>query len=112
MKLGEDGLRVTDPVSLLSGCGAPTALGVPGCEGAPSLVTLTLNRGDWPAFTVVFNDVWRTNSELPVGVPPLIDSASCTALRVSTRPAPWRSAGGPRSWAVLTMICLTSSGEG
>src|SRR5262245_14273773 len=41
-----------------------------------------------------------------------MDSASCTAVRVLTSPAPWCSAGAPRSVAVRTMIRLTSAGEG
>ena len=113
MKVGELLLRVTDPVSL-----GPAAVGLPMIEGVtvcgpdPSLVTLTWNFDDSPASTVAFSDVWRTSSELPAGVPPLMDSASCTAFSVLTRPAPWCSAGAPRSWAVLTMICLTSCGAG
>jgi hypothetical protein len=76
------------------------------------LVTVTLNVAVWPAFTVVFRLVWFTCSVLPVRLPPLMDSASWTALSELTRPAPWWSAGAPRSVAVLTMIRSTSAGEG
>src|SRR5262249_58927525 len=53
-----------------------------------------------------------TNRVLPCGLLLLIDSASCTALSVLARPAPWWSAGAPRSVAVLTMICSTRAGDG
>src|SRR5262249_60279576 len=66
----------------------------------------------WPAFTVAFRLVLSSSSVLPCGLLLLIDSASWTALSVLTRPAPWWSAGAPRSVAVLTMICSTRAGDG
>src|SRR5215467_489511 len=65
-----------------------------------------------PASTVAFRLVLLTSSVLPCGLPRLIDSASWTALSVFTSPAPWVSAGEPRSAAVLTMIRSTSAGDG
>ncbi len=65
-----------------------------------------------PAFTVAFRLVLSSSSVLPCGLLLLMDSASWTALSVLTRPAPWWSAGAPRSVAVLTMIRSTSAGDG
>ena len=91
--------------------GRPVTVGVTVCDPVPSLVTPTLKVWDWPAFTVAFRLVLLTSRVLPCGLL-LIDSASCTALRVLTSPAPWWSAGAPRSVAELTMICSTSAGDG
>src|SRR6516164_5924910 len=65
-----------------------------------------------PALTVAFRPVLSRSSVLPCGLLLLIDSASWTALSVFTSPAPWWSAGAPRSVAVLTMIRWTSAGDG
>src|SRR5215831_3960122 len=87
-------------------------VGVTVCDPVPSLVTPTLNVAFWPAFTVAFRLVWFTSSVLPCGLLVLMDSASWTALSVLTRPAPWWSAGAPRSAAVLVMIRCTSARDG
>ncbi len=103
---------MTAPVSFDCVVGRPVTAGVTVCDPVPSLVTLTLNVAGCPAFTVALRAVLLTSSVLPCGLPPLIDSASWTALSVLTRPAPWWSAGAPRSVAVLTMIRSTSAGDG
>jgi hypothetical protein len=100
------------PVSLDVGVGRPDTVGVTVLVPLPSLVTVTLNEANWPAFTVASRRGLLTASVLPCGLPPLMDSASWTALRVLTRPAPWWSAGAPRSVAVLTMIRSISAGDG
>src|SRR5207302_4916619 len=105
-------LRVTVPVSLDSVVGRPDTAGVTVWDPVPSLVTPTLNVAFWPAFTVAFRLVLLTSRVLPCGLDVPIDSASWTALSVLTRPAPWWSAGAPRSVAVLTMMCSTSAGDG
>src|SRR5262249_5746554 len=105
-------LRLTVPVSAETVVGRPSTAGVTRLGWVPSLVTPTLNVAVCPAFTVAFRAVLFTSSVLPCGVPPLTDSASCTALSVLTRPAPWWSAGAPRSLAVLVMIRSTSAGDG
>ena len=92
--------------------GRPDTAGVTVWDPVPSLVTPTLNVAGWPAFTVAFRLVLLTSSVLPCGLLLLIDSASWTALSVFTSPAPWWSAGAPRSVAVLTMIRSTSAGDG
>src|SRR5215471_9993788 len=112
MYVGLEELRVTLPVSLETGVGRPDTVGVTFWVELPSLVTVTLNEAVWPAFTVASRRVLLTASVLPCGLPPLMDSASWTAFRVLTRPAPWWSEGAPRSVAVLTMIRSTIAGDG
>src|SRR5215470_2021967 len=92
--------------------GRPVTVGVTVWDPVPSLVTLTPNVAACPVFTVAFRLVLLTSSVLPCGLLLLIDSASWTALSVFTSPAPWLSAGEPRSVAVLTMIRSTSPGDG
>src|SRR5690348_3385799 len=112
MNVGDAELRLTVPVSVDCVVGRPDTVGVTVWDPAPSLVTLTLNEAGWPAFTVAFRLVLFTSSVLPCGLLLLMDSASWTALSVLTRPAPWWSAGAPRSVAVLVMIRSTSAGDG
>src|SRR3984893_8157123 len=112
MYVGLAELRLTAPVSADWVVGRPYTVVVTVWDPVPSLVTFTLNVAVWPAFTVAFRPVLFTSSVLPCGVPPLTDSANWTALSVSTSPAPWWSAGAPRSVAELTMICSTSAGDG
>src|ERR1700730_14313099 len=112
MYVGLAELRLTAPVSADWVVGRPYTVVVTVWDPVPSLVTFTLNVAVWPAFTVAFRLVLFTSSVLPCGVPPLMASASWTALSVLTRPAPWWSAGAPRSVAVLTMIRSTSAGDG
>src|SRR5262249_25881376 len=112
MFVGLSLLRLTVLVAAETVVGGPSTAGVTRWGWVPSLVTPTLNAAVCPAFTVAFRAVLFTNSVLPCGLLLLIDSASCTALSVLTRPAPWWSAGAPRSVAVLTMICSTRAGDG
>src|SRR5215472_11291144 len=112
MFVGLSLLRLTVPVSAETVVGRPSTAGVTRWGWVPSLVTPTLNAAVCPAFTVAFRAVLFTNSVLPCGLLLLMDSASWTALSVFTKPAPWWSAGAPRSVAVLTMIRSTSAGDG
>src|SRR5580704_3207488 len=112
MYVGDEALRLTVPVLAETVVGLPETVGVTVWDPVPSLVTPTLNVWDWPAFTVAFRLVLLSSSVLPCGLLLLMDSASWTALSVLTRPAPWWSAGAPRSVALLTMICSTSAGDG
>src|SRR6516225_1375324 len=112
MYVGDDEVSVTEPVSFDSVVGLPVTVGVTVWDVLPSLVTRTFMLAGWPAFTVEFRLVLSSSSVLPCGLLLLMDSASWTALSVLTRPAPWWSAGAPRSVAVLTMIRSTSAGDG
>ena len=103
---------MTEPVSSDSAFGRPDSVGLTFAGLVPSLVTATFLMAAWPAFTVAPRPVLLTSRVLPCGLLLLMDSASWTALSVFTRPAPWWPAGAPRSVAVLTMIRLTSAGDG
>src|SRR5262249_2282214 len=110
--VGELEFRVTVPVLGETLVGWPDMVGVTVRDLVPSLVTLTLNVAVLPASTVAFRLVLLTRRVLPRRPDAPIDRASCTALSALTSPAPWWSAGAPRSVAVLTMIRSTSAGDG
>ncbi len=89
VKVGDEDVSVTLPVSFDTVVGRPDTVGVTVWDVLPSLVTPILNVWLWPAFTVAFRLVLLTSSVLPCGLALLMDSASCTALSALTSPAPW-----------------------
>src|ERR1700730_1540358 len=104
MYVGLAELRLTAPVSADWVVGRPYTVVVTVWDPVPSLVTFTLNVAVWPAFTVAFRLVLFTSSVLPCGVPPLMASASWTALSVLTRPAPWVLASASMTSAAVAAV--------
>src|ERR1700689_1251183 len=78
----------------------------------PVLVMVTGQLCELPAAPDAVSWLLDRSRVLPTARPLLRDSASWTALRLFSRPAPCSAAGAPRSVALLSRICLTCAGDG